>query len=91
MTHWSDVLEDYWPCEDGLAWARTQPTYRAAWNACDKVEWVVWWLGVHSDTGATWRLTLARARHRARGYGRRVVCDDFRAIIAPPSLPEVSA
>ncbi len=46
--HWSVALERFSPCADALAWARTQPSAAAAWQACERGDWMLWILGKQS-------------------------------------------
>jgi len=41
-THWSDRLVTLGACSDAVDWARTQPTYAAAWKACERGDWLLW-------------------------------------------------
>ena len=43
--HWSDALEQYNPCADALAWARTQPSAAVAWRDCTRGDWMLWLVG----------------------------------------------
>src|SRR3990167_7745262 len=43
--HWSDALEQYNPCADALAWARTQPSAAVAWRDCTRGDWMLWLAG----------------------------------------------
>ena len=43
--HWSTALEALDACEDGVAWARTQPSLEAAWEHCERADWMLWLLG----------------------------------------------
>lgn len=42
--HWSDRLVSIGACSDAVAWAKTQPTFRRAWLACDRGDWMLWLL-----------------------------------------------
>src|SRR5574341_753268 len=44
MTHWSRVLEKHSPCKDGLEFARSHKTMQAAWDACERPDWMLWLL-----------------------------------------------
>jgi len=56
VKHWTDSLYKWQPCAGGLAWARKFPTAQAAWDACERPEWMCWLL---EKTGANNRdLTL---------------------------------
>lgn len=43
--HWSTALEALGACADAVAWARTQPSLAAAWEACARPDWMLWLLG----------------------------------------------
>jgi hypothetical protein len=40
--HWTDVLVAIRACQLAVEWARTQPDYATAWEACPDPEWLVW-------------------------------------------------
>ncbi|MHC4397608.1 MAG: hypothetical protein ACYS1A_18345, partial [Planctomycetota bacterium] len=40
-----DKLEAFIPCDDAVAWASKQPNKQAAWNACERGDWMLWLLG----------------------------------------------
>ena len=42
--HWSVVLTQLEACGSGLAWARRQPSLRAAWESCEHGAWLTWLL-----------------------------------------------
>lgn len=39
-------------CEDALAFARQCETAQAAWDACERGDWLLWWIGRSGLTGA---------------------------------------
>jgi len=43
MNHWSDVfIERFEPCDDAVAWMRTQPSAADAWATCERGDWMLW-------------------------------------------------
>lgn len=49
--HWSAVLRDAGACGAAILFAREYPTFQAAWDACPRADWMLWWLGrTLSDT-----------------------------------------
>ena len=40
--HWSDALVAISARDPVVEWARTQPDYATAWEACPDPEWLVW-------------------------------------------------
>ena len=42
--HWSKALPRN-ACRDALAWAYSQPSANAAWNTCERGDWMLWVLG----------------------------------------------
>ena len=42
--HWSNKLPAS-ACADAKAWAREQPSYRAAWTYCERGDWMLWLAG----------------------------------------------
>jgi hypothetical protein len=43
--HWCDRLEAVGACDEAVAWARTQPSPEAAWQNCDRGDWMLWIVG----------------------------------------------
>lgn len=44
-SEWWHPLADLEPCDDAVEWARTYPTAQAAWDACERGDWMLWILG----------------------------------------------
>ena len=40
---WTDVLTDVGACSDAVAFGRQHKTFRAAWLACERPDWLLWW------------------------------------------------
>jgi hypothetical protein len=38
------ILKSFSPCEDALIWAKGYKTLQDAWNACQRSDWMMWWL-----------------------------------------------
>jgi hypothetical protein len=45
MTHWTDELVRWKACNDAVQWARAYPTMQAAWDACERADWMLWLMG----------------------------------------------
>lgn len=43
--HWSARLRDIGACSEAIEWAATQPSLTAAWQACERGEWMLWLAG----------------------------------------------
>jgi hypothetical protein len=43
QSHWSDKLPNH-ACEDAVEWCKTQPSVEAAWNNCERGDWMLWLL-----------------------------------------------
>lgn len=43
MTNFHDELKRMAACHDGSDWARDYPTAQAAWDACPRGDWMLWW------------------------------------------------
>lgn len=43
--HWSTALEVLDACAVGVTWARAQPSFAAAWEHCERADWMLWLLG----------------------------------------------
>ena len=40
--HWSAALVKLEACSKAVAWAKKQPTYAKAWEACTNPDWILW-------------------------------------------------
>jgi hypothetical protein len=38
-------------CENAIKWARSYSTHQAAWTACERADWLMWYLGKLVDLG----------------------------------------
>ena len=41
MSHWSDALPSD-TCREAREWCLTQPSYEAAWETCERGDWLLW-------------------------------------------------
>ena len=41
---WHDELADLHPCTDAWEWASRHDTIQAAWDACERGDWMLWYL-----------------------------------------------
>lgn len=39
--HWTESLPDD-ACDDAVEWAQAYPTPQAAWDACERADWMLW-------------------------------------------------
>lgn len=44
MSHWSNALPAD-TCDEARKWCLTQPDYQAAWDACERGDWLLWLAG----------------------------------------------
>ena len=44
VAHWTDALT-YSPCTDALAWLRTQPDAKTAWEKSERGDWMLYHAG----------------------------------------------
>ena len=51
------------PCDEAAEWLLTQPDAQAAWDACARPEWMIWYLG---KTGCSQRTIATIACRIAR-------------------------
>ena len=79
--HWSTALEVLDACEDGVAWARTQPTLAEAWETCERADWMLWLLG-HNPTVADHQRLVLIACECARTVLHLVVPGENRPHLA---------
>ena len=45
MTTWLDDLRSLHPCADALNWASDYSSLEAAWAACRRGDWMLWYIG----------------------------------------------
>ncbi len=43
--HWSDSLVKLDACSEAVTYARQHKSFRAAWSACERPDWMLWYLG----------------------------------------------
>lgn len=43
--HWSDELKRLKACPDAIEWARKCESIEAAWSACERGDWMLWYAG----------------------------------------------
>jgi len=41
--HWTSQLVALGACPDAIRWARKYPTFDAAWSACERGDWLLWY------------------------------------------------
>lgn len=41
--HWTSQLVALGACPDAIRWARNYPTFDAAWSACERGDWLLWY------------------------------------------------
>ncbi len=52
------------PCHESVEWAEGYPTLDAAWQACERPDWLLWWIGATvaqepDSLGRRWLALLA--------------------------------
>ena len=52
------------PCNEAVEWAKGYPTLDAAWAACERPDWLLWWIGATvaqepDSLGRRWLVLLA--------------------------------
>jgi hypothetical protein len=72
--NWIIELENLYPCPDALEWAKQFPTAEAAWAACERGDWLLWYAA---------RVGLTPERHRQL---IRACCEIARRVLK--YLPE---
>lgn len=60
-THDRARLTALYACSEAVAWAKGYPTLDAAWAACERPDWLLWWIGrtVAREPGSLGRRWLA--------------------------------
>ncbi len=61
MTQWTNVLTARAACCAAVAFARKHESFQSAWDACERGDWMLWWIG----------RTIAAFASRARVRGLR--------------------
>ena len=46
--HWTNQLKNVSACSEAVAWATAYPSMQAAWDACERGDWMLWWCGATS-------------------------------------------
>ena len=41
---WTDQLVAKGACSDALTWAKGYDSFQAAWDACERGDWMLWWI-----------------------------------------------
>ena len=88
LTHWTDT-ELRGACDDAVTWARAYPTFAAAYQACDRGDWLAW-LVVQRGLDAEAIATAQRAFAEAIATAQRAYAEAIRAAV-PFTLIERSA
>lgn len=61
-TNWTKTLPSFGARGEALAWARTQPSLEAAWQTCERGDWMLWLAGrVSGPVGSPERRRLVGA------------------------------
>ena len=58
--HWTKRLVELHACADAVKWAINYPSLQAAWDACERDDWMLWLCG--KFTGKPWSERLRRRR-----------------------------
>ena len=53
--HWSESLRKLNACDEAMKWARSQPSAKKAWEACERADWLLWIAGRMAKTLAARR------------------------------------
>ena len=65
-THWTAGLVAAGACIDAVDWAQAYETFDAAWTACQRGDYMLWWLGKTVRTDADHRAMVRIACQCAR-------------------------
>lgn len=44
-TRWQDALVAQNACSEAMDFAARHETFQAAWDACERGDWMLWWIG----------------------------------------------
>jgi hypothetical protein len=75
--HWSNALVKLRACGEAVEWAKTQPSLAAAWDACERADWLLWLVG-RTDASAPWseeRKPLVRCANACAAEGLKYAKD----------------
>jgi len=64
--HWTERLIAAGACQNAVKWARGYRTFRAAWLACQRADWLLWWAGQAARTTVERRRVMRAACDCAR-------------------------
>ncbi len=56
--HWSYKLEKFNACRDAIDWAKAQPSFKKAWETCERGDWILW---IAAKTQVDQRLLVSAA------------------------------
>jgi hypothetical protein len=74
--HWTRALIAQGACTEAVEWAKAYPTFKAAWHACPRGDWLLWWLG---------RAVPDTPEHR-----ERITCVAIRIVLAIPGREAIA-
>ena len=80
--HWSAALRTLSACSEAVEWASTQPSLRAAWEACERADWMLWLAGRVATTKARRKLVVLASCACARTALRHVPMVESRPLRA---------
>ena len=49
---WVKALKRAGACREAVEWAGQYPTLQAAWDACERGDWMLWWVGLSKRASA---------------------------------------
>jgi len=78
--HWSTYLPRT-ACFQAMEWARTQPTAQAAWDACERGDWMLWLLAYYAGPpGSAKRKKLVLCACDCASLARKHASGSTRAV-----------
>ena len=64
--HWTEKLTRKAACEEAVLWARHYSSFTHAWLACERGDWMLWWVGQTATTLSQRRKLVLAACQCAR-------------------------
>ena len=80
--NWTDQLAPFSPCEDAITWANQYPTAQAAWDSCERGDWMFWFAAKIGLTPERHRQLVLAVCQIVRRQLHNVPADEHRPLAA---------
>ena len=86
--HWTEALVKLKACEEAVKWAKGYPSLQAAWDVCERGDWILWLAGrvagpPDSDSRRKLVDAAVRCARLALPYAGKAkeICDRTRCVV----------